>query len=41
VCDRVEDHELILHPFVHAGLGDADIDDIVAAFRKVHARRGA
>ena len=39
-CERVQDHEVLTHPFVHAGLGAADIDDIVTAFRKVHARRG-
>jgi perosamine synthetase len=40
VADRMHDHEVVFHPYVHAGLGAADIDDIVAAFRKVHGRRG-
>ena len=31
---------MLLHPLVHAGLDDGDVDDVVAAFRKVHARRG-
>jgi dTDP-4-amino-4,6-dideoxygalactose transaminase len=40
-CERMHDREVVFHPLVHAGLADADVDDIVAAFRKVHARRGA
>ena len=38
-CERMHDHEVLYHPLVHAGLSEGDIDDIVAAFRKVHARR--
>ena len=38
-CERMRDHEVLFHPLVHGGLGAGDIDDIVAAFRKVHARR--
>jgi dTDP-4-amino-4,6-dideoxygalactose transaminase len=40
VCERMHDQEVLFHPLIHAGLGDDDIDDIGAAFRKVHARRG-
>jgi len=40
-CERMRDHEVLFHPLVHGGLSDGDVDDIVAAFRKVHARRGA
>jgi perosamine synthetase len=39
-CERMHDHEVLYHPLVHAGLAGDDIDDVVAAFRKVHARRG-
>jgi dTDP-4-amino-4,6-dideoxygalactose transaminase len=39
-CERMHEHEVLFHPLIHAGLADTDIDDIVAAFRKVHARRG-
>jgi dTDP-4-amino-4,6-dideoxygalactose transaminase len=39
-CERVQDHEILTHPFIHAGLDADDIDDIVSAVRKVHARRG-
>ena len=28
-----------LSPAVHAGMSDADVDDVIAAFRKVHAHR--
>ena len=38
-CERMHDEEVLFHPFVHAGLSDADVDDIAAAFRKVHSRR--
>jgi dTDP-4-amino-4,6-dideoxygalactose transaminase len=40
VVERMHDREVIFHPYVHAGMRDGDIDDIVAAFRKVHGRRG-
>jgi dTDP-4-amino-4,6-dideoxygalactose transaminase len=40
-CERMRDHEVLFHPLVHGGLSEADVDDIVAAFRKVHARRDA
>jgi dTDP-4-amino-4,6-dideoxygalactose transaminase len=39
VCERMYEHELVYHPLIHAGLSDSDVDDVVAAFRKVHARR--
>ena len=39
-CERVQEHELLLHALVHAGLDEGDVDDVVAAFRKVHSRRG-
>ena len=38
-CERMHDHEVLFHSLVHAGLSAGDVDDIVAAFRKVHARR--
>jgi dTDP-4-amino-4,6-dideoxygalactose transaminase len=38
-CERMQDHELLLHTLVHAGLSEQDVDDLVAAFRKVHAKR--
>jgi perosamine synthetase len=38
-CERMHDHEVLFHDLVHAGLSEADVDDIGAAFRKVHARR--
>jgi perosamine synthetase len=38
-CERMHEHEVLFHPLIHAGLSSADVDDIVAAFRKVHARR--
>jgi perosamine synthetase len=38
-CERVQERELLFHTHVHAGLGEADVDDVIAAFRKVHARR--
>jgi dTDP-4-amino-4,6-dideoxygalactose transaminase len=40
VCERMHDEEVLLHPLVHANLSAGDMDDIAAAFRKVHARRG-
>jgi len=40
-CERMRDHEVLFHPLVHGGLSEGDVDDIVAAFRKVHARRDA
>ena len=39
-CERLQDHELLLHTQVHAGLSEEDVDDVIAAFRKVHAKRG-
>jgi perosamine synthetase len=38
-CERMHDHEVLFHDLVHAGLTEGDVDDIAAAFRKVHARR--
>jgi dTDP-4-amino-4,6-dideoxygalactose transaminase len=40
-CERMRDHEVVFHPLVHGGLSDGDVEDIVRAFRKVHARRNA
>jgi dTDP-4-amino-4,6-dideoxygalactose transaminase len=40
-CERLEDVELISHTYVHAGLRAEDVDDVIRAFRKVHARRAA
>src|SRR3954471_13565391 len=39
-CERIEDHEILLHTLVHAGLTEDDVDDLIHAFRKVHAKRG-
>jgi perosamine synthetase len=39
VCERMSDHEVIVHPLIHAGLSDSDVDDVAAAIVKVHARR--
>jgi dTDP-4-amino-4,6-dideoxygalactose transaminase len=40
-CERMRDREVVFHPLVHGGLSDGDVEDIVSAFRKVHARRNA
>jgi dTDP-4-amino-4,6-dideoxygalactose transaminase len=40
VVERMHDREVVFHPYVHAGMRDTDVDDIVAAFRKVHGRPG-
>jgi dTDP-4-amino-4,6-dideoxygalactose transaminase len=40
VSERMHERELLFHPLVHAGLAERDVDDVVAAFRKVHAQRG-
>jgi perosamine synthetase len=39
VCERMYEREVLWHPLVHAGLAAADVDDVVAAVRKVHAHR--
>jgi dTDP-4-amino-4,6-dideoxygalactose transaminase len=39
-CERMHEHEVLYHPHIHAGLSAGDVDDVAAAFRKVHARRG-
>jgi dTDP-4-amino-4,6-dideoxygalactose transaminase len=39
-CERIQEHELLLHALVHAGLDGDDVEDVIAAFRKVHGRRG-
>jgi dTDP-4-amino-4,6-dideoxygalactose transaminase len=39
VCERMYEREVLWHPLVHAGLSDDDVEDVVAAFRKVHSRR--
>jgi dTDP-4-amino-4,6-dideoxygalactose transaminase len=31
--------EVIVHPFVHAGMTDPDVEDVIVAFRKVHRHR--
>src|SRR3954451_8370004 len=38
-CERIQYHELLLHTQVHAGLSEEDVDDVITAFRKVHAKR--
>jgi perosamine synthetase len=38
-CEAMHDRELLYHMLVHAGMSDEDVDDVAAAFRKVHARR--
>jgi dTDP-4-amino-4,6-dideoxygalactose transaminase len=38
VAERMYERELITTDLVHAGLGDADVDDVAAAFEKVWAR---
>jgi perosamine synthetase len=38
-CERMHDREVLYHPHLHAGMSDADVDDVIAAFRKVHAHR--
>jgi dTDP-4-amino-4,6-dideoxygalactose transaminase len=40
VVERMHEREVLFHPHLHAGMGASDIDDVAAAFRKVHARRG-
>jgi hypothetical protein len=30
---------MLFHTLVHAGLADSDVDDVISAFRKVHAKR--
>jgi perosamine synthetase len=39
-CERIQGKEMLFHTLVHAGLADDDVDDLVNAFRKVHAKRG-
>ena len=40
-CERVHEHEVLFHPLIHAGLWTrATSTTSIAAFRKVHARRG-
>jgi perosamine synthetase len=39
-CERMHEHELLYHPHLHANMTARDIEDVAAAFRKVHARRG-
>lgn len=39
VVERLHGTEVLYHPHIHAGLGEADVEDVAAAFRKVHARR--
>jgi perosamine synthetase len=38
VAESLHDRELITTNLVHAGLADADVDDVAAAFDKVWAR---
>ena len=38
-CERIQDHEILFHTLVHAGLTEDDVDDVINAFRKVHAKR--
>jgi hypothetical protein len=37
----MHDHEVLVLTLVHAGLSEDDVDDVAAAFEKVHARRSA
>ncbi|HEX3978508.1 MAG TPA: DegT/DnrJ/EryC1/StrS family aminotransferase [Solirubrobacteraceae bacterium] len=39
VVERMHEREVLYHPHVHAGMQDADVDDIIAAVTKVHAHR--
>ncbi|MDX6702725.1 MAG: perosamine synthetase [Baekduia sp.] len=39
VTERLHDHEVLYHPHIHAGLTEADVEDIAQAFRKVHRHR--
>ncbi len=38
-CERMHEHEVLYHSYIHANMCAGDIDDVVAAFRKVHSRR--
>jgi perosamine synthetase len=38
-CERMHHRELLFHTLIHAGLSADDVDDVAAAFRKVHAHR--
>ena len=38
-CERINDHEMLFHTLVHAGLTEDDVDDLIGACRKVHAKR--
>src|SRR5262245_61501791 len=37
-CERMHDREVLVNSLIHAGLSDADVDDVAAAIAKVHAR---
>ena len=39
VVERLHDHEVIFHPLIHAGMKDADVQDVIDAFAKVHGHR--
>lgn len=38
VCDKAY-QEVLVHPLVHSGMKEEDVDDIIAAFRKVYKHR--
>jgi len=35
----MHDREVLYHPHIHAGLTERDVEDVAAAFRKVHRHR--
>jgi dTDP-4-amino-4,6-dideoxygalactose transaminase len=39
VTERLHEREVIYHSLIHAGLDDGDVQDVIDAFAKVHARR--
>jgi perosamine synthetase len=39
VTERLHEHEVIYHSLIHAGMEDSDVQDVIDAFAKVHARR--
>ncbi len=39
VCERMHEHEVLYLTTIHAGLSEADIEDVAAAIVKVHRRR--
>ena len=37
-CERMHEHEVLVHSLIHAGLSEADVEDVANAIVKVHAR---